>query len=49
LSHNNIRAIDDLQQHPFLECLLLSNNKISSVNGLGSLKYLQVLFLHFAN
>ena len=42
LSGNQIEEIGDLVQHKFLECLILSSNKISKISGLESLKYLQV-------
>lgn len=45
LSFNEIQHLDDLAHHPFLECLLLINNKITAINGLQSLRYLQVLDL----
>jgi hypothetical protein len=42
LSDNFIFELEDLSRHRFLECLLLSNNKIRTIGGLGGLKYLQV-------
>eukprot|EP01041_Mallomonas_annulata_P000517 gene517-993_t len=48
LSHNNIGNLKkDISHHPFLECLLLSHNKISSLNGFQDLRYLQVLDLSY--
>lgn len=43
LSGNQISVIDDLFRHKFLECLILSSNKILEITGLQSLKYLQVI------
>ena len=42
LTGNQIECIHDLLQHQFLECIILSSNKISKISGLESLKYLQV-------
>jgi len=46
LSFNKITRIGDLSKHPYLECLLLSNNQISEIEGLQSLEYLQVCLCH---
>ena len=42
LTGNEIEQIGELLHHKFLECLILSSNRISKISGLQSLKYLQV-------
>lgn len=42
LTGNQIETIEDLLHHRFLECLIISSNRISKISGLDSLKYLQV-------
>lgn len=42
LTGNQILEIGELLHHKFLECLILSSNKITKISGLQSLKYLQV-------
>jgi Leucine-rich repeat (LRR) protein len=43
LTGNQITVVDNLCHHKFLECLILSSNKILEITGLQSLKYLQVV------
>ena len=45
LSNNIISELDNLDHHPFLECLLLSRNTISNINGLDNLRYLKVKYI----
>lgn len=50
LRENQIKAIRDLSDHHYLECLLLGHNKISSIGGgLCRLRYLQTLDLSHNN
>ena len=42
LTGNQIETIEDLLHHRFLECLIISSNRISKISGLENLKYLQV-------
>ena len=43
LSHNKIQVLNDLSHHSYLECLLLSYNKINQIRGMQELRYLQVI------
>jgi Leucine-rich repeat (LRR) protein len=45
LSFNSIQDLNHVQKHRFLECLLVSNNAISSIDPIAPLKYLMVLDL----
>lgn len=45
VSHNSIQDLDSASNHPFLECLLVSNNAITSFSPVASLKFLMVLDL----
>jgi hypothetical protein len=47
LSNNKIASMKSLDEHPFLECLLLNNNFIPSIFGLENLQFLQVLDLSY--
>lgn len=47
LSANLISNIGDLSSHRFLECLLLSRNQITQINGLNNLRFLQVSYPFF--
>lgn len=47
LSNNKITAMRSLDEHPFLECLILNNNYIPSICGLENLQFLQVLDLSY--
>jgi hypothetical protein len=42
MSHNAIEVIADLSHHPFLECLILSHNMISKIEGVINLRFLKV-------
>jgi hypothetical protein len=42
LSGNYINSIGDIQQHKYLECLILASNCITRISGLQGLEYLSV-------
>ena len=42
LTGNQISEIRNLEEHKFLECLILGANRITMISGLQNLKYLQV-------
>ena len=42
LSYNEIESLENLDNHIFLECLLLNHNRIQSIVGLKDLRLLQV-------
>ena len=42
LSGNHMYTIGDIQQHKYLECLILASNCITRISGLQGLNYLSV-------